>query len=324
MIVSAVVIVGGLITWHLWPEQEIPSPSPVVSPTSTSTPTPTPTPDPIPTPDPYIKVISPNGGEEWKEGRTHTIEWKSDGVDKVNISYTLPADFGVNYIVENISAALGSYIWDVNIPDTIIFGAELPGEYEIQISSADDGVFVNDESDNYFSIVAKDETADWKIYTNEEYGFEFKYPEDLGAKEIPTSKPTGLNISLDKGDIVVQEINNSIINIDLPEDCIFNSSTLEEEKMLSFVSTKKANGIDFYYYKNYPEYIGGYCGMSTGCWYKDIYRTFYNDHCYQIVYNRSNRSFIEGNPYDNPKIIGDVKEVPEIFDQILSTFKFID
>ena len=34
----------------------------------------------------------------------------------------------------------------------------------------------------------KDETADWKTYRNEEYGFEFKYPENLNT-EIPYNAP---------------------------------------------------------------------------------------------------------------------------------------
>lgn len=168
------------------------------------------------------------------------------------------------------------------------------------------------------------DTSNWQTYRSDEFGFEFKYPEDYETKEIPIDKPTGLSISLDKGSITVQEIDNSIININVPEDCMFNSGTLEEKNMLSFVDTKKVNGINFYYYKNYPEYIGGYCGMSAGCWYKDIYRTLHNGQCHQIVYDRSDRSFIEGNPYNNPIIIGDVKEIPKLFDQILSTFRFVE
>lgn len=161
-----------------------------------------------------------------------------------------------------------------------------------------------------------DETAGWKTYTNKEYGFQFKYPKDNKTQEISAGNPTGLYISLGKGDIRIQEI-------DLSEDCMFNSKILEEKNMLSFITTKKINGAVFYYYKNYPNYLNGYCGMSAGCWYKDIYRTLHNNKCYQIIYNRSDRSFIEGNPYNNPKVIGDVKEIPEVFDQMLSTFKFI-
>jgi len=117
--VLLVAVAASVLIWQFLPEEEIPSPPPVASPTPTTTPSPLPSPAPT-TPEPYINIISPNGGEELEEGRTHTIEWESDGVDKVNISYT-----------------------------------GLPGD-----SSADDGVFVNDESDNYFSIIANDETAE--------------------------------------------------------------------------------------------------------------------------------------------------------------------
>jgi len=158
--VLLVAVAASVLIWQFLPEEEIPSPPPVASPTPTTTPSPLPSPAPT-TPEPYINIISPNGGEELEEGRTHTIEWESDGVDKVNISYTgLPGDFGVNYIVQNILAPLGSYEWNVNVADTVGSGTEFPGEYKIQVSSADDGVFVNDESDNYFSIIANDETAE--------------------------------------------------------------------------------------------------------------------------------------------------------------------
>ena len=33
-------------------------------------------------------------------------------------------------------------------------------------------------------VEPEDETADWKIYKNEEYGFEFEYPENLGFKYV--------------------------------------------------------------------------------------------------------------------------------------------
>jgi len=161
--------------------------------------------------------------------------------------------------------------------------------------------------------VKEEETVNWKIYRNKKYGFEIRYPENYKTEEIPYDNPTGLGIFLDKGKIDVQKIDDSIMNIDLPENCMFNSGVLEKKNMLSFVDAKEINGINFYYYRNYPEYISGYCGMSAGCWYEDVYRTFYNGKCYQILYLRSDRSFV-----------GDVTEVPRIFNQILSTFRFID
>jgi len=244
---------------------------------------------------------------------------------------------------------------NVHLADPIIWAQDYPDDIDIQIEKTEINsnnasvvinllpkIFWSDHKLKVFLVmeankwkisniedmsgeVALNETVDWETYRNEEYEFEFKYPEGYKTQEIPTYTPTGLSVSLDGGNITVQEIDSSIIRINLPEDCMFNSSILEEKNMLSFVSTKEVNGISFYYYKNYPEYIGGYCGMSAGCSYKDIYRTFYNDKCYQIVYIRSDRAFIEGNPYDpESKITGDVKEVPTLFDQMLSTFRFLE
>ena len=59
--------------------------------------------------------------------------------------------------------------------------------------------------------VVKDETLNWKTYRNEEYGFEFKYPEGLGKKYINahkwppeiTVKPIGLHFNCEE----VQEFN---------------------------------------------------------------------------------------------------------------------
>lgn len=158
------------------------------------------------------------------------------------------------------------------------------------------------------TIPEPSQTKDWKTYTNEEYGFQIQYPKDYKTQEIPISSPTGISVSLEKGSVSAQEINNSIINIDLPQDCMFNSKELEDKNMLSFKDIKKINGVNFYHYINYnsmAQYLGGYCGMSAGCVYKDVYRTLYNNHCYQIVYDRNS------------------EEIPEVFNQILSTFEFI-
>lgn len=170
----------------------------------------------------------------------------------------------------------------------------------------------------------QDQTASWKTYTSTKYGFEFKYPKDYKTQGIPTDNPTGLNISLDRGNIFVHEIDNSIININLPEDCMFSSSQLEDKNMLSYVSTKEINGISFYYYINYKtqaNYLGAYCGMSTGCQRLDVYRTLYKGKCFEIKYQRSDRVFTSGD-IDYRGATQEEMKVPEIFNEILSTFKF--
>ena len=187
-----------------------------------------------------------------------------------------------------------------------------------------DGSSVGRTGPNCEFTECPDQTAGWKTYTNSEYGFEFKYPRDYKSQEIPTDSPTGLSINLPRGNTIVHEINNAIININLPDDCMFSSSALEDKNMLSFIETKKIKGINFYHYINYKsmsEYLGGYCGMSAGCWYHDIYRTFYNGKCYEMAYDRSDRVFYGVDEYRGAT--QEEMNVPEVFDQIMSTFKFI-
>jgi|AntAceMinimDraft_16_1070373.scaffolds.fasta_scaffold03461_6 hypothetical protein len=191
-VLSVVIVAGGLITWQVWPAGEVPSPSPIVSPTSTSTPTPTPTPDPIPTPDPYIKVISPNGGEEWEIGESYNIVWESAGLEEFadNLIVSLFNEGeGYTNLVSNISISTNEYSW--------IIGSEIEAGDSYKVMVTTPGASgISDASNICFSIVAKDETADWKTYTNEEYGFNFKYPDDKF-----TIKTTINNKCLESGDI---------------------------------------------------------------------------------------------------------------------------
>ena len=58
-----------------------------------------------------IKVISPNGGENWKANSTQLIKWKSKSIDKVKIEYSLDKGLSWGVIVQSIDAALGEYSW---------------------------------------------------------------------------------------------------------------------------------------------------------------------------------------------------------------------
>src|SRR4030042_1906913 len=42
---------------------------------------------------------------------------------------------------------------------------------------------ISEEEEISKNEISKDETSDWKTYTNEEYGFEIKYPEDFIVDE---------------------------------------------------------------------------------------------------------------------------------------------
>ena len=117
---------------------------------------------------PYIKVLSPNGGEKWVVGNTYNITWESSGIDKVNIyleeielpggiwqtteclqescdpnvSFCPPCD---KLIASNISASLGKYSWTIPANQQVLTKAK------IAIYSVSAGK-ISDKSDNYFSI----------------------------------------------------------------------------------------------------------------------------------------------------------------------------
>ena len=105
----------------------------------------------------YIKVISPNGGEQWVSGQTYNITWQSNGINNVKLAecaetpllstkYTCQELSGIPSV--GINAALGKLSWHVDPNDPFI-----PGMVKIKIWDVSNPS-VYDESDNYFSIVS--------------------------------------------------------------------------------------------------------------------------------------------------------------------------
>ena len=105
-----------------------------------------------------ITVISPNGGERWEVGKKHTIKWRGEGVDKVNIfldkreyaSVNENNDYpgiGVYYQIASSIDNTGSYSW------LISQNTESGEYYSIRVMAANSSdSWVYDRSD-YFSIV---------------------------------------------------------------------------------------------------------------------------------------------------------------------------
>lgn len=118
---------------------------------------------PQPQPDkPYVKVISPNGGEQWEIGNIYSIKWNVPDVTRVSI-YILDQSTGkVATVSPGIVAVLsntGSYQW--KIPS-----AMPAGNYKVRVLGCPESfsntgcanvgmsnAYGYDESDNYFSIV---------------------------------------------------------------------------------------------------------------------------------------------------------------------------
>jgi hypothetical protein len=99
------------------------------------------------TPQPGVTVLTPNGGENWKQGESKEITWSSTGISFVNIELWIGETIRDRVIVERTSCD-GSYIW--NIPVDL----PLRNDYKILIQDYSSANY--DFSNNVFSITLQD------------------------------------------------------------------------------------------------------------------------------------------------------------------------
>jgi len=99
---------------------------------------------------PTITVLSPNGGENWRLARKHTITWTSSGVTEPLTISIWKDGVKVGNILSKIPASMNSYIWNTN---TLESGSlVIASGYTIRID--EDHTGVTDSSDTPFSIVS--------------------------------------------------------------------------------------------------------------------------------------------------------------------------
>ncbi len=92
-----------------------------------------------------ITVVSPNGGEKWIRGTTHTITWSKAGTTGANVKIELLKNGVVNRIISSSTANDGSFSW------TILSTQTLGTDYKIRITSTT-YTSITDSSNNNFSI----------------------------------------------------------------------------------------------------------------------------------------------------------------------------
>ncbi len=99
----------------------------------------------------YIKVISPNGGENWIMGSKHEITWQSKDVINIQIKYSVNNGDSWHWIIEGGSypASKNSYLWTV--PKIIT------EEAKIRIYDSSTNIEIVDESDDCFTIVGNEQ-----------------------------------------------------------------------------------------------------------------------------------------------------------------------
>ena len=174
-IVLAVIVGGGILGW-IKTQKIPPSELPEIE-----------KPKEIKEGESYIKVISPNGGEEWMIGKTYEIKWESRGLEKVTIDLYGPIPGQRPFskqIATGVSASFGAYSWTLS--------EDIPsGNGFVIVAHREGEVYPRDESDDYFSVV-KNETVNWGTARIEgethyaTYKYEMKYPQDWDYTKLET------------------------------------------------------------------------------------------------------------------------------------------
>jgi hypothetical protein len=111
--------------------------------------------------EPFIKLISPRGGEVWEEGKTYEIRWKSQGVDEVYIAAAdAGKDKGLLYSrgSSKIDAGCGKISWKIPVGFVTGFGPAKSELVRIMIFDTRDNT-IRDLS-GYFTIEGRKNTAE--------------------------------------------------------------------------------------------------------------------------------------------------------------------
>ena len=85
-----------------------------------------------------IQLLAPAGGETWREGETHTIRWKAEGVSFVDIGCAM-GGHDKGHLATHVPAASGAYDWTIPAGFVSGFGPDAGnGVMRIRIEDSDD------------------------------------------------------------------------------------------------------------------------------------------------------------------------------------------
>lgn len=209
--------------------------------------------------EPSIIVISPNVGETLELGKPYTFKWKTKG--DVGL-----VDIAIRDVNEGRQSALQALSVATGVPNTGSYTAIIPSDisffssdarfdspnYKVRLygvcnscSNTESIQRVMDESDAVF-VLKRDSFAapDWKTYHNEVHGFEFRYPTDIFTL-LPTTQllpPAPYHDGYDG----VKLISSSNVNKLGKQECSYGASgirgicSVEKERGINFVAADKA------------------------------------------------------------------------------------
>src|SRR5262249_40925989 len=109
-------------------------------------------------PAPSVTMLAPSGGEIWKQGTTHALQWSSSGIPETDVRLDLYPNGQLFNTITTTPLMLGLYNWEV--PLSLPAGAN----YQIRVTSLWDQTYF-DDSNGLFQVPknAVDEKA-WTLY----------------------------------------------------------------------------------------------------------------------------------------------------------------
>lgn len=145
-------------------------------------------------PKPFVRVVSPNGGESWKNGSVQSITWESSGVANVKIEYSVDGGTTWKTIISSTSDAPKKYSWPVPVlisTDCVIRITDTtdPGKTDVSDSSftIEPGAFITVTAPNGGErwVQGSSHPVTWDCYGMATVFLE--YSEDAGVNWRPVA-----------------------------------------------------------------------------------------------------------------------------------------
>jgi hypothetical protein len=97
-----------------------------------------------------ISVIEPDGGEEWLEGSSHTIAWRSTGVQTIDVAVASGGK-PLGQLALGLETSAGQLTWHIPVGLVSNFGVAMSDSMRVRVSDSNDPDLF-DENDEPFTI----------------------------------------------------------------------------------------------------------------------------------------------------------------------------